>query len=201
VTGEAFARLVTRLVVRHPGLWGLLRGRMRERFDALAPTWETRLGPDHLAAFDLALDGLPPPRRALDLGTGTGVVATALARRYPEAEIVAVDLSPAMLEEARRRLPPDLAGRVAFQVGDAAALDQPDGAFDLVVLSNMIPFFAELARITAPGGVLVFSFSRGPATPIYVPPDRLRRELARRGFAEFAEFSSPPATALRATRR
>jgi hypothetical protein len=65
----------------------------------------------------------------------------------------------------------------------------------------MIPFFDELARVTAPGGTLVLSFSRGNETPIYVPFDRLRDELGRRGFAEFAEFSAGPATALRAERR
>ena len=115
---------------------------------------------------------MPPPRRVLDLGTGTGVVALALAERYPEAEVVGIDLSPAMIEEARRKLPPELAGRVGFEVGDASALDCPDGDFDLVVLSNMIPFSDELARVTAPGGTLVLSFSSGAETPIYVAPER-----------------------------
>jgi hypothetical protein len=46
----------------------------------------------------------------------------------------------------------------------------------------------------------VFSFSRGSETPIYVPAERSREELARRGFAEIAEFSADPATALRAKR-
>jgi hypothetical protein len=62
----------------------------------------------------------------------------------------------------------------------------------------MIPFFDELARVLAPGGHVVVSFSRGAETPIYVPHERLRRELARRGFTEFADFSAGPATALRA---
>ena len=197
---ESLARLVTDAVVRNPRLWRVFRRRLRDRFDELAPTWETRIGPHHLWALDLALTDVPPPGRVLDLGTGTGVVAKALAERYPEADVVGIDLSPAMIEEAVRKLPPELAGRVRFEVGDAAGLDHPDGAFDLVVLSNMIPFFAELARVTAPGGTLVLSFSRGAETPIYVPFDRLRNELGRRGFAEFAEFSADPATALRAKR-
>ena len=54
----------------------------------------------------------------------------------------------------------------------------------------MIPFFDELARVVAPGGAVVFSFSGGAETPIYVPPERLRTELGRRGFADFAEFSA-----------
>jgi ubiquinone/menaquinone biosynthesis C-methylase UbiE len=169
-------------------------------FDGLAPTWETRIGPHHLWALDRALEDLPAPRRVLDLGTGTGVVALALGARYPGAEVVGIDLSPGMIEEARRKLSPELAGRVRFEVGDASALDCPDGHFDLVVLSNMIPFSAELARVTAPGGTLVLSFSRGAETPIYVAPERLRQELGSRRFAEFAEFSAEPATAFRAKR-
>ena len=169
-------------------------------FDRLAPTWETRIGPHHFWALDLALEDLPAPRRVLDLGTGTGVVALALAERYPEAEIVGIDLSPGMIEEARRKVPPELSGRVRFEVGDASALACPDGEFDLVVLSNMIPFSDELARVVTQGGTLVLSFSRGAETPIYVAPERLRRELASRGFTEFAEFSAEPATALLAKR-
>ena len=195
---ESLARVVTNAVVRNPSLWRLFRGRLRDRFDELAPTWETRLGPHHLRALELALEDLPPPRRVLDLGTGTGVVARALAERYPAADVVGVDLSPGMIEQARSALVPGLAGRLRFEVGDAAALAFPDGGFGLVVLSNMIPFFAELARITAAGGTLVLSFSRGDETPIYVPFGRLREELGRRGFAQFAEFSAPPARALRA---
>jgi ubiquinone/menaquinone biosynthesis C-methylase UbiE len=200
IDGQRFARLVTDAVVRRPALWRVFRGRLRGMFDELASTWEMRIGPHHMWALDLALEGVPAPGRVLDLGTGTGVVALALAERYPEATVVGIDLSPGMIEEARLKLPAELAGRVEFEVGDASALASPDGDFDLVVLSNMIPFADELARITALGGTLVLSFSRGAETPIYVAPERLRRELGSRGFAEFAEFSADPATAVRAKR-
>ena len=201
IDSRRFARLVTDAVVRQPWLWRIFRGRLRTMFDGLAPTWETRIGPHHLLALNLALEDVPAPAHILDLGTGTGVVALALAERYSEAEVAGVDLSPGMIEEARGKLSPELARRVRFEVGDASALLYPDGAFDLVVLSNMIPFYDELARIVAPGGALVFSFSRGAETPIYVPPERSREELGHRGFAEFAEFSADPATALRAKRQ
>ena len=200
IDGQRFARMVTDAVVRRPALWRVFRRPLRSMFDGLAPTWETRIGPHHLWALDLALEDVPQPRRVLDLGTGTGVVALALGERYPGAEVVGVDLSSGMIEEARSKLPPALAGRVRFEVGDAAALEYPDGDFDLVVLSNMIPFADELSRVVAPGGTLVLSFSKGAETPIYVAPERLRRELGSRGFTEFAEFSAEPATAFRANR-
>lgn len=201
IDGQRFARLVTNAVVRRPAAWKLLRTPLRRMFDGLAPTWETRIGPHHLWALDLALEDVRGPTHVLDLGTGTGAVAKALAERYPAAEVVGIDLSPAMVEEARRQLPPELAGRLRFEVGDAAKLACADAGFDLVVLSNMIPFYDELARVVAAGGTLVLSSSRGAETPIYVAPERLREELGRRGFAEFAEFSAGPATALRAVRR
>ena len=201
IDGQRFARLVTDAVVRRPAVWRLLRRPLRTMFDGLASTWDTRIGPHHFWALDLALEDVRAPHRILDLGTGTGVVAKALAERYPEAEVVGIDLSPGMVDEARRKVSPELAERVRFEVGDASALACPDGEFDLVVLSNMIPFAAELARVVRPGGLLVLSFSRGAETPIYVASEVLREELGSRGFTEFAEFSAEPATAFRARRR
>ena len=97
---------------------------------------------------------------------------------------------------ARSNTPPELAGRVRFEEADAQRLPYPDASFDLVTLSNMIPFFDELARVLAPGATLLFAFSAGDETPIYVPPERLRKELSRRGFADFAEFAAGDGTAL-----
>jgi SAM-dependent methyltransferase len=85
---------------------------------------------------------------------------------------------------------------VTFQTGDAERLPFADGSFELVTLANMIPFFDELARVAAPGGHVVFSFSSGPQTPIWVPPERLRRELEARGFVDFADFENGAGTAL-----
>jgi SAM-dependent methyltransferase len=191
---QRFARLVTRLVVRQPALWRLLRRPLRRTFDRLAPTWTAHRPVDHLEPALARIDR--PPRRILDLGTGTGRAASALARRWPDAEVLGVDFAPEMVAEARRHLAPELASRVRFEVADAARLPYDDGAFDLVVLANMIPFFDELARVVAPGGTVVAGFSSGDRTPIYVPPERLRSELARRGFGEFAEFAASGGTAL-----
>jgi ubiquinone/menaquinone biosynthesis C-methylase UbiE len=149
------------------------------------------------APLEAALDSIDSePTRALDLGTGTGRAAFLLARRYPEAEVVGVDIAPAMLAEARKLTPPELADRVRFERADAENLPYPDAAFDLVSLANMIPFFPELVRVTAPGGSVVFSFSGGAETPIYVSPEVLRRELGSSGFTDFADFAAANGTAL-----
>jgi SAM-dependent methyltransferase len=200
--GQRFARLVTDVVVRQPRLWSLFRAPLRRQFDQLAPSWEGRRRPDTLAPFERGLAALrDPPRRALDLGTGTGVAAFVTARRFPGAEIIGVDFAEAMVDEARRLTPPDLRDRVRFEVADAAKLPFGDGTFDLVTLANMIPFFDELARVVAPGGAVVCAFSSGAETPIYVEPERLRRELERRGFPDFEELDAARGSALVASKR
>ena len=195
--GRKFARFTTNQVVRWPRAWPLFRWLTRRQFDRIAPVWDEMRSAEAFAPLEAALDSLDTaPRRVLDLGTGTGRAAFLLARRYPEAEVVGVDLAPAMLAEARKLTPPELAGRVRFEEADAEHLAYPDASFDLVSLANMIPFFPELARITAPGGAVVFSFSGGAETPIYVPPELLRKELSKLGFAEFADFAVGRGTAL-----
>jgi SAM-dependent methyltransferase len=189
--GRRFARLVTIVVVRFPPLWRLFRGLLRRQFDQIAPTWDTRRRPDSFAPLEAALDRIDPPRRVLDVGTGTGAAAAVLKRRFPNAEVIGVDLAPAMIEQARRSVPD-----VRFEVGDASSLPYEDTGFDLVTLSNMIPFFDELARVVAPGGHVVIAFSGGAETPIYVPHERLKTELGRRGFLQFADVSAGRGTAL-----
>jgi ubiquinone/menaquinone biosynthesis C-methylase UbiE len=187
----------TNAVLRSPRLWRFFRPLVRKQFDAIAGSWDTMRDPAHLQPYEAALAAVDPaPARALDLGTGTGEGAFAIARRFPRAEVVGVDLADAMLAEAARKTPPEVAERVRFENGDASALAFSDASFDLVAHANMIPFFDELARVIAPGGQAVFAFSLGPGTPIYVPPERLRQELVRRGFTEFAEFAAGNGTAL-----
>jgi SAM-dependent methyltransferase len=195
--GQKFARLSTNAVVRSPRLWRFFRPLVRRQFDAIAGNWDAMRDPTQLAPYDAALAAVDPaPTRALDLGTGTGQGAFAIARRFPDAEVVGVDLAEAMLAEARRKTPAELADRLRFENGDASSLPFPDASFDLVAHANMIPFFDELARVLTPGGQAVFAFSVGAGTPIYVPPERLGQELASHGFAEFAEFAAGKGTAL-----
>jgi SAM-dependent methyltransferase len=191
------SRLTTDIVVGRPRLWFLLRGLTRFQFGRLATQWdEIRSGDTAYAPYEAALERVAPPHRALDLGTGTGGAAFAIARRFPEAEVIGVDLAKQMIERARKKVTDDLAGRVRFELADAAHLPHADASFDLVGLSNMIPFFDELERVLTPGGYLIVAFSGGSETPIYVRPERLRSELGRRGFADFAEISTDPGTAL-----
>jgi len=195
--GRRFARLATDAVVRRPWLWRLFRPLTRLQFDRMAPRWTAMRSADAFASLEAALDSLPqPPGRALDLGTGTGLAAFAVARHFPDAEVVGADLSEAMVAQAQADTPAELAGRVRFQAADAAQLPFEEGAFELVVLANMIPFFDELERVVSPGGHVVFMFSAGPETPIWVPPERLRKELESRGFSDFAGFEAGVGTAL-----
>ena len=96
--------------------------------------------------------------RAVDVGTGTGVLAFALAPLV--REVVGVDVVPEMLEQARRR-----AGgieNVAFVDGDIYALPFGAAGFDLVVTSRTVHHIrrpelalAELTRVAKPGGRLL----------------------------------------------
>jgi malonyl-CoA O-methyltransferase len=195
------ARLATRAVVARPGLWRLFRRPLRGEFDRLSPVWESVRGPEALAPLEAVLDLLSaPPARVLDLGTGTGKAARLAAERFPEAEVVGVDLSPGMVEQARSLVPSELGDKVRFQVADASELPFAEGEFDLVILLNMIPFFDELARVTAPDGALAFVSYSGPDTPIWTPPETLRARLEPLGFDRFDELAVGSGTALLARR-
>ena len=198
--GRSYARFATNVAVRFPRLWPLVRPLVRKQFDVLAPVWDTMRSPDAFAPVEAALATLDGPvETALDVGTGTGSAALLIAERFPEARVVGVDIAPEMVEHARQKArdTPNL----SFEHGDASALPFVDASFDLVTAANMIPFFDELARVVRPGGSLVLAFSLGPQTPIYVPADRIRKELSPRGFTEFAEIEAGRGSAFVARKR
>ena len=96
---------------------------------------------------------------ALDVATGTGHLARALAPRVKQ--VTAVDLTPAMLAEGRRLAQEAGLGNVHFEEGAAERLPYADAAFDLVAtrlsLHHMLdarPAVAEMVRVARPGGVV-----------------------------------------------
>jgi malonyl-CoA O-methyltransferase len=108
------------------------------------------------------------PRAVLDLGAGTGHATRALKRRYPGALVVAADIAPAMLARAKGQS--RWLRRFERVRADAYTLPFAAGTFDLVYSSLMLQWcddldavFAEIARILAPGGLLLFS-TFGPGT-------------------------------------
>src|SRR5919204_6076467 len=96
--GRKFARFTTNQVVRRPWAWPLFRRLMRLQFDRLAPVWDEMRAPEAFASLEAALDAVDTaPAHVLDLGTGTGRAAFLIARRYPQADVVGVDLAREMI--------------------------------------------------------------------------------------------------------
>jgi malonyl-CoA O-methyltransferase len=99
------------------------------------------------------------PSVAVDLGCATGRGAAALAVRYPDARVLAVDSSVAMLRATAAAAP----AAVRVLGGDAASLPLRDGCVDLVLANLVLPWcrperlFAEAARVLAAGGALLFA--------------------------------------------
>lgn len=97
--------------------------------DVLIPRPETEL------LVELALERLPPGGSVLDLGTGSGAVAVALAHERPDAEVTALDASAAALDIARENAERNLAekARIAFVLSDWFSALPADVRFDLIV--------------------------------------------------------------------
>lgn len=74
--------------------------------------------------------------RVLEVGCGEGRLTLAYARRT--RSVLGIDPDVERIAEAKRALPPDLAGRVRFAVGDVVELRQPPAAFDAVFLSHSL---------------------------------------------------------------
>ena len=134
---------------RHAAMWG------SAPFERIAGTLA-----DMHAAIVAAGNGAPG-RDWLDVGCGTGELAFMAAATG--ATVTGADLSPVLIETARRQAA-ERGADVTFEVGDAEALPYPDGGFDIVT-SSVGAIFApdhravasELARICRPGGNLALS--------------------------------------------
>ena len=147
-----------------------LAGRRAALQDARAAELAERVG-DLLAGVTA--------ERALDVGTGAGALAILLAS--VAREVVAVDLAPELLAEARKRIP----ANVEVLEADAMRLPFADGAFDLTGTLRTLHHvarpelaLAELARVTAPGGTLLVVDQIAPLDPL-AAADLNRFERAR----------------------
>ena len=124
-------------------------------------------------------------RRVLALGCGTGVEVRALKRRPGFAgEVVGVDHSPRLVEEARRLTAAEgLADGVAYRAGDAHALDLAEASFDVVLAHTLVSHVTDPAtvleearRVVAPGGtVAVFDGDYASLTFAHPDPDLAER--------------------------
>ncbi|MEJ0065189.1 MAG: trans-aconitate 2-methyltransferase [Caulobacteraceae bacterium] len=130
------------------------------------------------AADLLARVPLDEARRVVDVGCGPGNSTELLAARFPDADILGLDNSPAMLDEARQRLP-----ALRFEAADAAVW-LPDPNVDLVFANatyQWIPdHFAQLPRVLAalrPGAVLAVQMPDN----VQQTTHRLMREVAQGG--------------------
>jgi SAM-dependent methyltransferase len=145
---------------------------IRSRFGPAAAAYAVsavhRAGPDLDAMLRAGVR--TGAERVLDLGCGAGHTALAFAART--AEVVALDLTPAMLEQARALACERGLANLRFEVGDVAALPFPDRSFDVVTSRLSAHHYAspaaalrEAARVLAPGGLLLVSDTIAPEDP------------------------------------
>jgi ubiquinone/menaquinone biosynthesis C-methylase UbiE len=123
-----------------------------EAYERFMGRWSRLVAPQLVDFTDM-----PDPARILDVGSGTGALAFALAERKPQAHVRGIDPSKEYVEYANSRNPfPD---RVSFETGDAQQLRLADASFDAslsLLVFNFIPdpgkALRELRRVTKPGG-------------------------------------------------
>jgi ubiquinone/menaquinone biosynthesis C-methylase UbiE len=116
----------------------------------------------------------------LDVACGTGRFAGILRQQHPGIRITGIDLSPAMIQEARQRLPED--ANTTWAIGTLATAPLAEGAFDVITCANAFHLFvdqdgalARIRRLARPGGtVCIVDWCRE------YPQMRLIQGLARR---------------------
>ncbi len=162
---------------------------VEEMFDTIAPAYDfmnraMTLGIDRLwrrRAVSFIRKLTPAPRSVVDVATGTGDLAIALARRLPHAGITGVDLSEGMLDVGRRKArEARLDSRIQFLRGDGLALPVADGSADAVTIAFGIRNFADIPggyaqmfRALRPGGTIAVLELSTPGSPLVKPFYRL----------------------------
>jgi malonyl-CoA O-methyltransferase len=158
-------------VAEEADVFRLDRAGARAAFDRASARYESAAGLQEKVAAEL-LERLGPfgfaPRVVLDLGAGTGRVSRELKRRYRRALVVALDIAPGMLREARRHS--SLWRPFERVCADAQRLPLASASVDLVFSSLMLQWcepldeaLSEVRRVLKPGGFFAFS-TFGPAT-------------------------------------
>jgi malonyl-ACP O-methyltransferase BioC len=108
-------------------------GNIARNFDRAAPHYDGIADAQAQIAEKLVAEvAFENPSSVLDIGSGTGFVAMAAMRRWPQAAITAMDQSPNMLQAARRKMP-----NLKTIIGDAA-ITQSNQKFDLILSSMML---------------------------------------------------------------
>jgi demethylmenaquinone methyltransferase / 2-methoxy-6-polyprenyl-1,4-benzoquinol methylase len=123
----------------------------------------------------VAAVGARPGERVLDVATGTGLVARALARRY-RCTVVGLDQSAEMLAVARAQLArdPTVERLITFVSGEAERLPFGDAEFDHLTFTYLLRYvddpaatLRELARVVRPGGrIASLEFAVPPSAPV-----------------------------------
>jgi ubiquinone/menaquinone biosynthesis C-methylase UbiE len=146
--------------------------RTRAQFDRVASKYRCSADHTDVEDLDLLFTGLAldPGHRVLDVATGGGHTAVALAARC--GRVTASDLTPSMLREARILATDRRIYNIAFAGADAEALPFRDGAFDRVTcriaphhFPDVRTAMAEMARVTRPGGRIGIIDSVVPGEP------------------------------------
>lgn len=159
---------------------------VREMFERIAFSYDFQnsalsLGMDILWRKRLSrLAALPAGALVLDAAIGTGEVAFELLRRSPEARVLGVDFSPAMLQQARKKRASRTGGdRLELACGDCRALPAPEAsvalctiAFGIRNIHERVAVLKEFHRVLQPGGkAMVMDFG--------IPPNPILGRLYR----------------------
>lgn len=114
--------------------------------------WSRQVAPRFLSWLDV-----PPGRRWLDVGCGTGALCAAIVDRCAPSSVAGVEPSKGFLETARQ----NLGERVAFHAGSATAIPLGDASVDAAVSALVLNFvddpraaLAEMARVAGTGGTI-----------------------------------------------
>lgn len=137
---------------------------IRDAWEAIAPNFDRHATSVTMRFGEQVLEHveLKPGTRLLDIGSGSGAVAIAAARRG--ADVLAVDFAPTMIERLSARARAEGLTNLQGRVMDGCALELADDSFDVAASLNGVSLFPDLGRglretvrVTEPGGRVVIA--------------------------------------------